>query len=413
MQKTVVKKRKLPNGIRLILTEDHSSPIISVSLYANGGTRYETFNNAGVSHFCQEMLLKGTNGRNNIKLSKDLEFLGADIEPFTSKDSMGLSMNILSRNFIEGFDIFLDVVASPAFKQDEIEKTRKIILANIYNSMDNVTEFCKDECDKALFQNHPYSMLISGSFESVARINRRNLVNWHKNFYSPDNLVISIVGDFKTEYVEEHIVEKLKMTKLRNVERPASPFAELPIGKRQVIIERDKKQVVMCLGFFAPDINSDDYPAFEVLEHLLSGMSSRLFIELRDNYGLAYMVDADYEAYLDTGVFKVFLGTSPDKLELAESILIQELNKLKYKELTNKELETYKRYLLGLKSIQEQRKASKASDYAYHELVGRGFNYSCEFSAAVNKITPRHIREIADKYIDMENCAFAVIKPKA
>lgn len=396
----------------LILCEDHSSPVISVCLYAKGGVRYESFSNSGISHFTQEMLLKGTKSRNGFQLSKDLEFLGAELHPFANKDSIGAYMNILSKNFAAGFDIFLDVVTNPSFNAGEAEKMRKNIFAKIYNNMDNLIGFCQDECEKVLFQNHPYSLSVLGNIEAVTQIKRNDLALWHKKFYTPDNIVVSIVGDFRADYAEEHIVEKLRFARLKNIERPAFSFSTLAPGRRQVIIEREKKQVVMSIGFFAPDIKSADYPAFKLLQHMLSGMSSRLFIELRDNYGLAYVVDANYDAYLDAGVFKVYLGTSPEKLELAESLLVQELSKLKYKEMQPKELDDYKKYLLGLQNIYEQKNVRKALDCAYYELVGRGFNFAGEFAALVNKITPAQIREIANKYLDTENCALAIIKPK-
>lgn len=396
----------------VLLCEDHSSPIISICLYAHGGTRYENYRNHGISYFCQQMLLNGTKSRDSLKLSRDLEFLGAELVPFANKDSIGVYMNILSKNFTEGFNIFLDVIVNPSFKPNEIEKTRKDILAKIYNNMDNLIKFCMDECDKVLFQSHPYSLMEMGSIESVSRITRRDLTRWHTDFYNPEKIVISIVGDFKAEYVEEQIVEKLKFTKLKKIEKPHFAMTQFPIGRRQVVLEREKKQVLLCLGFFAPDINSPDYVSFKLLQHILSGMSSRLFIELRDNYGLAYIIDADYNAYLDVGMFKIYLGTSIDKLELAESLLFQEINKLKYKELQNKELDDYKKYLLGLQSIQEQKKEKKSLRYAYYELTGRGFNFANEFSGLVNKVTPREIRNIANKYLNEENCGLAIIKPK-
>jgi len=412
MQSTIIKKIKMQNGMTVLLCEDHSSPIISICLYAHGGSRYESYSNHGISYFCQQMLLHGTRSRDSLKLSRDLEFLGAELTPFANKDSIGIYMNILSKNFIEGFNIFLDVVVNPSFKSHEAEKARKNILAAIYNNMDNLISFCQDECDKALFQNHPYSLMETGSVESVSQISAGNLARWHADFYNPENIVISIVGDFKAEYAEEQIVEKLKLTKLKKIEKTRFAFTELPPGRRQAVVEREKKQVVMSLGFFAPGINSPDYIAFKLLQHVLSGMSSRLFIELRDNYGLAYIVDADYKAYLDVGVFKIYLGTSIDKLELAESLLFQELNKLKYKELQNKELDSYKRYLLGLQSIQEQRKEIKALRYGYYELTGRGFNFANEFPGLINKVTPKEIRDMANKYLNEENCALAIIKPK-
>lgn len=403
--------RTLENGIRIITKENHSTPIVSFCAFFSGGVRAEKKELNGISHLTQRMLLKGTKTRSAEEIARRLEYLGATFTPFTAKDTFGCSMNVLSKHFEEGLEIFADCILNPVFFAEEVEKERKNILLEIAQKKDESFSYCLELCEEALFDGHPYGFPVLGREASVSSLKRGDLVRWHEELYHPSRMVIALVGDIRRREVEKKIMERfyyLQKSEKKVKFLPPPP----PLKKEKILKEtREKRQVVFSLGFQAPSVNDKDYFAFDVLTHVLAGMGSRLFIELRDKKGLAYSVSASYDARADAGVFKSFIGTSVEQKDKAHEAMLAELEKIKMKKVPSEELERAKKYMLGLYEISLQRNQSQACRYAYLELLGGGYEMLERYPLRIKEVTSEEVLEAAEKYIDTKKFAKSILLP--
>ncbi|MCL5774397.1 MAG: insulinase family protein [Firmicutes bacterium] len=403
--------RTLENGIRIITKENHSTPIVSFCAFFAGGVRAEKKEFSGISHFTQRMLLKGTKTKSAEEIARRIEYMGATFTPFTAKDTFGCSMNVLAKHFDEGLEIFADCILNPAFSAGEVEKERKNILLEIARKKDESFSCCLELCEEALFDGHPYGFPVMGKEKSISSIKKGELVKWHEELYHPSRMVIALVGDLKRREVEKKIIEKFY-----SLPKPEKKVKFLPppppLKKARILNETsEKRQVVFSLGFQAPSVNDKDYFAFDVLTHVLAGMGSRLFIELRDKKGLAYSVSASYDARADVGVFKSFIGTSVEQKDKAHEAMLAELEKIRRKKVPADELERAKKYMLGLYEISLQKNQSQACRYAYMELLGGGYEILERYPLRIKEVTSEEVLEAARKYIDTQNFAKAILMP--
>jgi zinc protease len=400
------------NGTRFIIKENHSTPIISLYAEFLGGVRMERAHLSGITNLMQRLLLKGTQNRSAEEIANQLEFLGTTIFPFTGKDIFGMSMSILSRHFSKGLEIFTDCMLNPIFDENEVEKEKCNILLEIEKKKDDNLGYCFEMCEGLLFRRHPYRLPLLGLENTVQRLTRQDLVAWHRRYYNPERMVVSMVGDIKAR--DAYRLLQNAFGGFRTKRAPLFlPHREPPlVSPRSRLKKREKRQVVISLGFFAPPLLSDEMYVFDVLNHVLAGMGSRLFIELRDKKGLAYVVSSSYDPRLDSGVFRAYIGTSLEQKDGAVEALLEELRKIRDRRVPDEELSRTKRYMLGLNEISLQRNSSQASRYAYYELTGLGYEALHRYAQRIKKVTAKQLQEVARRYIDVDNYALALVIPK-
>ncbi len=400
------------NGLTVIVRENHSTPIAAVSLYCKGGILAEDEDNSGISHLTQRLLLKGTRNRSPEEIAGELEYLGAGLQPFTAKDSMGLSLSVISRHLERGLEIMSDCVQNPLFTDDETEKERKNILLEIAQRKDEPLLYCQELCEGILFSKHPYRLPLKGKVSSIRTLRAGDLSDWHRRFYTPGRMVVSLVGDVRAGEAAEMINRCLEKLPVNDGPPPLKAVEPGMLKKRRVERKRDKRQVTMVLGFQAPPITSPDFFAFDVLNHVLSGMGARLFLELRDRQGLAYAVNSAYDARLEYGVFKAFIGTSLENADRAREAMLRELEKITREEASGEEIERAKRYMLGLNEITLQRNAAQAAQMSYYEFVGLGHEMLEKYPRMIRKVTAGEVLQVARACIDPGRYALAVIGPR-
>lgn len=406
-----VKKIKLSNTATLLIEENHATPIVAWSAYFQGSVRAESEKESGLTYFTQRMLLKGTKKFTAEELAFRTEAIGCELSLFTERDAFGLYTAILSKHIEEGLSLFMEALFHPTFPPEEVEKERQLILAEIQHSHDELYAYCLELCDKGLFTAHPYRFPRKGLPESVLSITRDDLARWHQTWYSPDNLVFSVVGDVSTEHIADSIIRALE----------ARPHKAVPViqpppqnGRaiREIAVEREKRQLTMAIGFLAPDAQSDDRFPFEVLNGLLSGMGSRLFMELRDKRGLAYSIGSSYDATLDHGILKTYMGTAAEKEKAAREGLLEELWRLRGTLPDADELERTKRNLIGLYEIARQKNSTTARRYARYESLGLGWRTANQYPKKIEEVQASEVARLATRYLIPEQYAYAVVRPK-
>jgi len=404
-------KVMLKNGVTLILEHDKTLPVVAVYAGLKGGVRFETKEKNGICRFMSKLLIKGTKNRTAREIAEQIESLGSFITPRSGKDSFGLSMAIIDRYFKEGLNIFLDVLTNPSFPENEIEKERAFILSDIREKYDDPMRICIEKCDSLIFKHHPYGMPVTGTEKSIKNIQRKDIIDFYDNYVCGGNLYISVVGNFNREDIiaefERSIIGKGDNTK----KFPCPPEEEKPEEMSQSIEKKDIRQSSIAIGFLAPSVTSEDYINFIVLNSILHGMGSRLFIELRDIQGLAYVIFCYLEHGIENGNFKAYIGTGPEMEEKAIKALLRELEKVYEEGVTEEELQKAKNMIKGRYEITLQERMARATKYSSYEILGLGYERVNKYPLLIDNVTLEDVNNVAKKYFDLKNYSLSVIRP--
>ena len=398
-----------PRGMTVIVKENHSTPLVSMAAYLQGGVRAEDVASNGVTAFSRRLLMKGTQSRSAEDVALELEFLGASMSPFTGKDVCGATLSCLSKHFAKALEVFADCHLAPVFTAEAVERERRNILTDIEKKKDDTLSYCLELCEGALHGAHPYGLSVTGSEESVRGLEQRDLEAWHRRLCSQSRMVVAVVGDVRAAPSSELIMQAFAgLPELGGVLPDSIPVTPLA-GVREVVVRREKRQVAVALGYHAPALGSADFAAFDVLEHVLSGMGSRLFVELRDKQGLAYVVNCSYDARKDGGAFRIYIGTSEERREQSREAMIRELGRLCQQRVSREELARTKRYLLGLREISLQRNGAQASRLAYYECMGRGYQLLREYPKMIRGVRAEDVQAVAERYLATDAYALAQV----
>ncbi|MBI3398343.1 MAG: insulinase family protein [Deltaproteobacteria bacterium] len=405
-------KIKLKNGITLIVKEDHSNPTVAIYAAFHGGLRYEDDKANGLGNFVAAMLTKGTEKRTAVELAREIEGMAGSVNGFSGKNSIGISGKFLSRYFDNGIEIIADCLLNPAFSQDELEKTKKEILAGIKRQEDYLPGYTFKLFYKALYEKHPYRMPVIGIEKTVSSFKRKDLVSHYRRLIIPQNMVISIIGDINKDGAIKRIEELLG-----SFNRKAKPLANLPIDGRQDHIKKtgdvkEKKQTHIALGFLGATITSEARYPLSVLTAILSSQGGRLFIELRDKQSLAYALSAFSREGVEPGVFAVYMGAAPDKKDKAIEGILRELKKVITEKVDDEELKRAKGALIGGYEMGLQENSAQASDMTNNELFGLGFDEYKRYPGKIEAVTADDVLKTAQRYIKPDAYTLSVVGPK-
>ncbi|MCD4783261.1 MAG: insulinase family protein [Candidatus Eremiobacteraeota bacterium] len=405
------KKEELPNGITLLLRENHSVPTISITVYFKGGKGIENEKTNGISCLTQRLMTRGAGEYSTLSLYEQLEKYGIRINPFFGKDTAGITMMTLSRHFDRAMELFSQVILNPKFPEEELEKEKKNLIEGIHKEKDDILPYCLQKCEGLVFEGHPYSMPRKGTEESVKKFTREDVLKYYQDVYFPANMVVSIVGDIQMDYALSVLSRYFNgFNSSSSLLDPGD--IENPIKNvREGIEQTEKRQVALCIGFQAPSVVSEDYYTFSVLNHVLSGMGSRLFVELRDKQALAYSVNSIFSSYKNAGIFRAYILTGYDQKERARMSLLEEIDRLRTRLVSYDELVRAKRYHLGLFDIRLQSNSSVASQLAYHEIMNNGYDFIDKYPERIKLITRQKVKRAAEKYLKPQSYAIAILTP--
>ncbi|MBI5286232.1 MAG: insulinase family protein [Deltaproteobacteria bacterium] len=412
LEKKDVTKVILDNGMTLLVKEDRSNPTVAIYMAFLGGLRFEDETTNGITNFIAKMLTKGTRKRTALELAEEVESMAGGLEGFSGRNSFGVSAKFLSRYFDKGLEIVADCIVNPTFPVDEMEKTRKEILADIKRQEDYLPQFTFNLLNKTLYEKHPYRMTVVGTEENVTRFKKDDIIAQYERQAVPGRMVVSIVGDVNTRDVVEKVKEMFK-----GFTRLIPPLPVIPVEERQKAIKKataskEKRQAHIALGFLGTTITDKDRYPLSVLSAILSNQGGRLYLELRDKEALAYVVMASSREGLDPGAFVVYMGTSPDKVEQAIDGILRELKKIVTGKITDEELKRAKGLLVGNYEMGLQENSSRASDMAFNELYGLGYDEYKRYASKIEAVTLDDVLMVAQKYINLDGYTLAIVRPR-
>jgi zinc protease len=409
-----IRKFDLPNGLRLLVKEDHRLPFIEFRAMFQGGVLAETREDNGISQLTSRMLLKGTSHRSARDIATEIESVGGSIDTYGGNNSFGINLETLSSDFDTGLDLLADVLLNPVFPADALERERAVQIAEIYAQKDNLLKSASLAMRRALYGSAGYGLDSTGMEEIVAKLKVSHLKSFHKKLVTPDNCVAAIYGDVETEEVRTAVEKAFGGWK----SGPSAPdrmhiSSATPIPLIQRAEEtRDKKQAVVVVGYPGVTLHNDDRYPLDLIQESCSDLGSRLFLRIREQLALAYYVGAQHFAGLAPGYFAFYAGTEPAKADLVEQEILKEAGLLRDAGLTAEELKRAKAKIMGQKKIARQELGHLASTTALDELYGLGYRNAELEDVKYEAVTLEQIKATAQKYLKPETLVVAVMKPE-
>ncbi|HIK54805.1 MAG TPA: insulinase family protein [Synechococcales cyanobacterium M55_K2018_004] len=394
-----VQRQVLSNGIVVLTTENYAADIIAARIFLRVGGRYETPQQAGIAHLLTSVLTKGTERLSSMEIAERVESVGASLSTDASPDYCLLSLKTVSQDFAEMLALGAELLRSPSFPESEIELERRLTIQGIRSSQEQPFAIAQKQLRQAMYGNHPYAMSSLGTEETVAQLSRDDLVQFHRTYFRPDNVVISVTGHISPEdaiaLVEETFGDWLAPAELLPILK-LPPITTTPQTLKQA---QETQQAIVMLGYLTPAVQHADYMPLKLLAtYLGSGLSSRLFVELREKQGLAYEVSAFYPTRLDPAQFVAYMGTAPGNVAIALNGLRYELDRLATHRLSEDELQAAKNKLLGQYALGKQTNAQIAQIYGWYETLGLGIDFDQRFQQEISAVTAETAQIVAQRY---------------
>jgi predicted Zn-dependent peptidase len=406
------KKSVLDNGLKVIIAPMKGTRAATILILIGIGSRYEARQLSGITHFLEHMFFKGTSKRPSAKtISETIDRVGGELNAYTSEESTGLFIHLASSRLELALDVLSDMLLNSKFEREEIEKEKGVILEEI-NMHEDKPDFQVVNIYKSLlYGNQPLGWKVIGEKKVIKNIDREKLSGyWEKNF-SSNNAVISIAGD-----VEPRKTSALVRKYLRRWENRKKP-SYLPLKEKQatsatILKDRKTDQAYLCLGVRTFAYKHPDYYVLKVLNTILGGIvSSRLFVRLREEEGMAYSVDSVCESYLDGGNLCVHAGVEISKVEDAVLTILKEFKRMSQEIVGEEELEKAKEYLKGRMALELEFSLGVASFLGHQELLLGKIKLPEKQMEEIEKVTSDDIKRVAEKIFVKGHLNLAVVGP--
>jgi len=407
-----IQKFVMDNGLVLLVFEDDSLPIVSIHAVFKGGVLFEEKGKEGVCNLLQKMMLKGTKNHTAKQIAEAIESRGGAISSYGGNNSLGCSVKVLKEDLDLGFSLLSDVLLNPSFPGDEMEKERRAVFAAIKSQDDDPFSYAVRILRENMWQNHPYRHNSLGTQESVRELTRNDLIAFHQGFCQPGNMVLAVFGDVKAQEIRQRVEGIWMGIKGQNLSQINLPDEPEQKGAKQVIQEKDKEQTIILLGFPGIGIMDPDKYVFDVMSSILSGNGSRLFVNLRDKYGLAYYVGVFSILGLSPGAYVFYIGTSRDKVDAALEGIKKEIGMIRNEAVSDEELSRAKTFLIGEHLQAQETNSAHGFDCALNELYGLGYEEVERFRIRINSVTKDDIKRVANKYLQDDKCTVIIVRPE-
>jgi predicted Zn-dependent peptidase len=409
----VVRRTVLPGGLRIITETMPTVRSAAFGIWAGVGSRDEAPADAGASHYLEHVLFKGTRRRSALEISSAIDAVGGDLNAFTAKEYTCYYARVLDADLPLAADVVSDMVSASVNRPEDVEAERGVILEEIHMRDDDPGDLIHDEFSLALYGDAPLGRPILGTVESINALGRDRIHAYYREHYVPHNLVVAVAGNIDHDQVVR-LVEQAFDGQLEGGEPPVAPRIDgrpLPVTPQVRVVDKDTEQAHVVLGGVGVSRTDDRRFALGVLNAALGGgMSSRLFQEIREKRGLAYSVYSYTSQYADTGVFGVYAGCQPGKVDEVLSICRDEVAAAAEYGLTDEELERGKGQLRGAMVLGLEDTGSRMSRIGKSELVYESLLPVDEVLARIEAVTPDDIRTVAQDVLAAPQ-ALTVIGP--
>ncbi|HEY1060202.1 MAG TPA: pitrilysin family protein [Daejeonella sp.] len=402
---------QLQNGIR-ILHKPSPSNISHACIIINAGSRDENPSKDGLAHFIEHLLFKQTEKRNTNQILNRLELVGGDLNAYTTKEYTCIHASFLKPHLERSLDLFEDIVFHSVFPEEEMKKEKEVILDEISSYQDQPDEAINDDFEDLLFEGHPLGRNILGTPLTVQSFTKKDIVDFHKANYRTDEIVIGIYGDYDLKTIirlsEKLFGEIPANLPQRTREKTGAYYA------KKLVFSKPINQTHCVIGNRSYSMHHKHKTAFLLLNNLLggTGMSSRLNLEIREKYGIAYTIESNYTPMSDTGIFSIYFGTDTEKTERALKLVEKELKKLREQKLGPVQLRQAKDKFIGQIALGEENRMGLLISMSKSLLDYSRVDSLEEIFAKINAVSDSQLLEIANEMFDPKELSSMIFNPK-
>jgi zinc protease len=409
------RKRILPNGLTIIVQEDRSAPVASVQAWCGTGSIDENEHlGAGLSHILEHMLFKGTKTNPANAIAQKIQDVGGYINAYTSFDRTVFWIDVPKDGTVVALDVLSDAMMNSTLPETEYAKEQEVIRREFAMGMDDPDRMAGQLLFATAFQRHPYRLPVIGQLDIFNQLTRDDVMQYYKARYVPNNLTFIVVGDVDAEAVLQRLAAFFKDHPARSLQPVYIPSEPLQLGRRIVNEEFETELTRLSLAWHIPEITHPDVPALDILSTILGdGRSSRLYRRVREESGLAYGISAFSYTPGDPGLLGIDAMTETAKRDAAQELILEIIDDIKMAGVTSEELAKAKKISLShhLGSLTTMR--GQASDLGSNWFLTRNLNFTRDYLAAVQKITPEDIQRVTEKYLSDDNLTLISLNPKA
>jgi len=403
-----IERQLLPNGVRVITERMPHVRSVSVGVWICTGSREETQQETGISHFIEHMLFKGTKNRSAEEIARSVDSIGGGLDAFTSKELVSYNVKVLDEHLPQAFDVVTDLVRNPLFDPQDIEKEKGVILEEMKMEVDNPEYLIHEIFSSHFWKGHGLGRPIIGTKQTIRGFNREKIEQYYRTYYSPSNILVTAAGNLSHRRLV-HLVED----RLGDLRRKAVRLEQEKPQAHAPMIFRNKsslEQVHLYIGVPSIPMPHESRFACYILNAILGGgMSSRLFQNIREKQGLAYTVFSDLSMYHDAGCMLIYAGTSLKSAERVIHSIVHELNEVADHRVSDEELRRAKDHLKGSFVLGLESTSSRMGNLAREELYFKRFFTLDEMLERIEGVTAGEVQQLAQQFFDPRKMAVAML----
>ena len=398
----------LDNGIRVITELMPHVRSVAVGVWVSSGSRMESKERNGISHFIEHMLFKGTANRSAEDIASEMDSLGGNMDAYTSRELVSYNAKVLDERLEDAFDVLTDLVRNPVFREEDLEREKGVILEEMKAEVDNPEYQVQDLFNKNFWGDHPLGWSIIGTKETVKSFDVETVRHHWRHAYVPENITVTAAGSLRHEYLVELTNQRLGALK------PTGLKWERTVPQTNGFLKLENKptleQLHVIIGIPAYSLQHPRrFAAYTLATLLGGGMSSRLFQNIREKRGLAYAVFAELNLYRDTGTFQIYAGTSPETAAEVVQLSMAELRLLKDELVPAVELRRAKDHLKGATALGLESTGSRMANLARQSLFQDRFYSIDEMMDLIEAVTAEQIQEVARDCFQTDRLGIAIL----
>ena len=403
-----IRKTVLPNGVTILSEEMQGIRSVAIGVWVKTGSRHESAERNGISHFIEHMVFKGTKNRSALDIARQMDAIGGNMDAFTGKESICFNAKVLDEHLPVAVDVISDLVLNPNFEPKDIDREKGVILEEIKMDEDNPDYLVHEIFTQNFWKDHPLGMPILGTKETVKALNQQAILENFTARFSAGNLVISAAGSLNHDEFARLIMDRFaSLPAIPNGHHDPAPKINAKIITRN---KKSLEQVQLCMGVAAPFISHEKRYVSYILNTLLGGgMSSRLFQKVREEQGLVYSIYSDLNPYSDTGCLCVYAGTSRESAPKVVQSVLDEFKRVKNEPVPEEELERVKDQLKGSLMLSLESSTSRMSNLARQDMYFERFIGQDEIIRSVEAVTAQQVADLANEIFTRDAVAVTLL----
>lgn len=400
--------KTLQNGIRVVAEKIDYLKSISIGVWVGNGSRHETADENGISHFIEHILFKGTKKRNALEIARAIDDVGGHLNAFTAREYTCFYTKTLDAHAPVALDVLSDMLFNSLLSKEDMDRERKVILEEISLYEDSPEDLVYDLLSSAAWGDTSMGRTILGTRESLEKITPEIMRNYMKTHYTKKNMIISVSGNYGNDFFD--LLEEYFGRQSISDNDIFLPDAEY--SPSNLVKTKDIEQVQLVAGFKGIDVMDERAYSLLVFNNVFgSGMSSRLFQNIREKLGLVYSVYAGHSAYINTGIFDISAGMNPDNLKRVAELISEEITKIKREKLSAQEVARAKEQLKGSFILSYESTGARMQGAGRSLLLNKPILTQEEALEKIEAVTSDSVAEIIDTVLDTKTLSVAAVGP--